>query len=95
MRRNPGNICAAAALLSVLLLAPSCVTSSGVGSNVITGRGWNHPDKMKQEQQADYLECRDGCETSVRAKGHTGDSAVFHLKDCEDECMQGKGYEWH
>ena len=78
-----------------LLFMCSCITTSGVGGDTISGKGWHHPNKTKDEQQEEYLGCRYGCEKSVRDKDHTGDEAVFFQNDCEEECMHGKGYEWH
>jgi len=79
----------------ILLFVCSCVSySSSVGGDTISGKGWHHPNKPMEEQQKEYLACREGCEKSVRDKGHGGDEAVFFQNDCEEECMHGKGYEW-
>lgn len=94
MQINFRNIEMILALLCIFLLISACATSGGVGGDVFTGRSWQHLNKTKQEQQLDLDNCRNECEKSVRAKGYSGDFAVFHLRDCEDQCMQSKGYEW-
>ena len=95
MQRNFRNIEMVSVLLIIFLLISSCATPTGVGGDVITGKSWHHPNKTEQEQQQDFFDCSNGCEKSVREKGYSGDFAIFHLRDCEDQCMLTKGYEWH
>jgi len=94
MKINFRNIKMTWALLCIFLLISACATPTGVGGDVLTGKSWQHPNKTKQELERDLVDCQNGCEKSVRAKGYSGDFAVFHLRDCEDQCMQSKGYEW-
>jgi predicted small secreted protein len=94
MQRNFSNLMILA-LLIIFLLTTACTTTEGVGGSFITGSSWKHPNKPIQEQQQDLIDCRNGCEQSVRAKGYSGDFAIFHMRDCEDKCMLDKGYKWH
>lgn len=81
-------------LLIIFLSITGCTSTEGVGGNPITGSSWKHPTKTMPEQQQDLIDCRNGCEQSVRAKGYSGDFAIFHIRDCEDQCMLNKGYKW-
>ena len=82
------------ALLIIFLSISACATSSGVGGEFITGKSWQHPNKSLQEQQQEFIDCQKECQKSMSAKGYTGDFAIFHSRDCEDQCMLNKGYKW-
>ena len=94
MQRNFRNIGMIVTLLLIFLSISACATSSGVGGEFITGKSWQHPNKSMQEQQQDLRDCQKECQESMSAKGYTGDSAIFHSRDCEDQCMLNKGYKW-
>lgn len=95
MQRNFKNIGMILVLLIISLSISACATSSGVGGEFITGKSWQHPNKTMQEQQRDLIDCQNECQKSMSAKGYTGDFAIFHSRDCEDQCMLNKGYKWY
>jgi len=93
MQRNFRNIMILV-LLVIFLSTTACTTTEGVGGSFITGTNWKHPNKTMQEQQRDLIDCQNECQKSMSAKGYSGDFAIFHLRECEDQCMLNKGYKW-